>query len=260
MNKTSLNGQQRAYEEALRGAVADLPAAEVQELVDAFREHLVEARAARPDASLHEILGPPERFAYEFRVASGFEDGPSAANEPPPAEAWWRRWMFPFGVLATAAGAVCFTISIVTAGNEGYALPSGALYVLGLLTAVSGHRYADPVTPAISELAHRPAARAFAKGYFALVKPLRGWGVVIVLDWYVIGGSVYSPAPTGFPFPDYLGLELGGLAVVLCAVGVSVWLGLRERHLGRWRALVVPVELILASGPVIAAVSYALHF
>lgn len=259
MDRTKVDGRQRAYEEALRSAAGDLPAAEVEELLDALREHLVEARAAQPDASLHEILGPPERFAYEFRVASGFEGEPPATSERSPM-ASWRRWLFPFGVLATAAGVVCFTISIVTLGNEGYALPSAALFLLGLLTAVSGHRFADPVTVAVAELADRPQARAFAKGYFALVKPLRGWGVVVALDWYVIGGSVYGPAPTGFPLPDYLGLHLGGLVVIVCAVGVSLWLGRRERRLGRWRALVVPVELILASAPVIAAVSYALHF
>jgi hypothetical protein len=268
MSKTRVDGQQRAYEEALRGAVADLPATEVEELLDALREHLVEARAAQPEASLHDILGPPERFAHEFRVASGFEDQPHDEDSEPskPETAWWRRWMFPFGVLVYAAGAVCFTVSIVNVGNEGYALPGGALFVLGILIAASGHRYADPVSPATARWAdHRTA---LARGYFAIVKPLRGWGLVVALDWYVIGGSVYDPAPTGFPLPDYLGLSLGvlpggsmgGLVVILCAVLVSVWLGLRERSLGRWRALVVPVELILASAPILAAVSYSLHF
>lgn len=283
MSGTTVEEQTKAYEQALRAAIADLPAAEVDELTEDLREYVAEIRAEQPSASLDDVLGPPERFAEEFRAAAGYagheEPGAGASAGPSgrdsggdqdAAPGRWRPWLFPFGVLAYAAGAVCFTISIVNVGNEGYALPSGALFLLGLLIAISGHRYLDPVSRAVGTfVAARPWLRVPGRIYSAVAWVLRGWGVVVLVDWYVIGGRPNGPEPTGFPLPHYLGLDLGispgtgamgGLIVIVAAVLVSVWLGLRERRIGRWRALVVPVELVFASAPILAAVSYTLHF
>ncbi|MEJ3741979.1 hypothetical protein WEI85_01580 [Actinomycetes bacterium KLBMP 9797] len=58
------------YTERVRAALADLPAATRDELLDDLREHLAEV-AAEADGSLADRLGPPETYAAELRAAVG---------------------------------------------------------------------------------------------------------------------------------------------------------------------------------------------
>ena len=65
------------YVEQVRAALADLPDATRDELLEELPEHLAEV-AAEADGSLVERLGPPATYASELRMAAGV--GPAAAR------------------------------------------------------------------------------------------------------------------------------------------------------------------------------------
>ncbi|GAA0383702.1 hypothetical protein Acor_80350 [Acrocarpospora corrugata] len=58
------------YAQAVRDALADLPAADLEELVEDLDDHLAEV-AAESDVPLEERLGSPETYAAELRAAYG---------------------------------------------------------------------------------------------------------------------------------------------------------------------------------------------
>ncbi|WP_347606332.1 hypothetical protein [Acrocarpospora sp. B8E8] len=58
------------YAQAVRDALADLPAADLEELVEDLDDHLAEV-AAESDVPLEERLGSPEAYAAELRAAYG---------------------------------------------------------------------------------------------------------------------------------------------------------------------------------------------
>ncbi|GAA3094260.1 HAAS signaling domain-containing protein [Streptosporangium carneum] len=58
------------YAQAVRDALADLPARDREELLEDLDDHLAEV-AAESDAPLEERLGPPEAYAAELRAAYG---------------------------------------------------------------------------------------------------------------------------------------------------------------------------------------------
>jgi hypothetical protein len=68
-----------AYAEAVRRALADLPAPVRDELLEDLPEHLAEV-AAETDGSLGERLGPPEAYAAELRAAAGVRPTPASAR------------------------------------------------------------------------------------------------------------------------------------------------------------------------------------
>lgn len=253
-------GELADYEAALRSATSDLAPNVVEAMVEDLRAHAAELAANEPEVPLSERLGSPADFANEYRQA--------AADEPPRqdsvawVEAGWRRWLFPFGILCYAAGVFAFTAALVTTGNEGYQLPSGALALAGVLLALSGRQGWN--TPAVLDWRTWPADARLA---YTMVWALRGWGAVVFVDAFFVGGEYLYPQLTGFPLPQYFGLGLGvfdgggggGLTVILATVLLSVWLGLGEHRLGKWRALVFPVDLVLAAAPVLAWISVVLH-
>ena len=90
MNGTAQD-QITAYVEAVRAALADIPTATREELLDDLPEHLTEvlAESTGPE-TLTDRLGPPERYAAELRAAAGFVGG--FPDPPPPTDrlAEWR--------------------------------------------------------------------------------------------------------------------------------------------------------------------------
>lgn len=250
------------YEAAVRAATADLPPNVVESMIEDLRAHAAELAADEPDVSLSQALGSPSAYADEYRQAA--TAAPDDTGEtPPPVDAvrWptgWRRWLFPFGILCYVAGIVAFTAALVTSGNEGYQLPSAALVLVGVLLAVSWRR--GWTAPAAFD---RRRWAAPAQAAYVAVWALRGWGVVILFDAFFIGGEYLYPRLTGFPLPQYFGLGLGifegggagGLIVIITVAVLSIWFGRGEHRLGKWQALIFPVDLVLAAAPVLAAIS-----
>lgn len=79
---TQANTEVQHYLDAMRGALADLPAAEVGEIMDDAGAHVVEVAEEMGDeftlAALIDRLGTPQAYAQELRAAAGY---------PPPAPA-----------------------------------------------------------------------------------------------------------------------------------------------------------------------------
>lgn len=63
------------YAQAVREALADLPAAEREELLEDLPDHLAEV-AAEDEGTLRERLGDPQTYAAELRAAAGLDTHP----------------------------------------------------------------------------------------------------------------------------------------------------------------------------------------
>ncbi len=83
---TSTDPEVAAYARQVREALADVPAARLEELLEDLEEHLVEVASETP-GPLHERLGTPADYAAELRRAAGL---PEAAVTGPELEGW--RW------------------------------------------------------------------------------------------------------------------------------------------------------------------------
>jgi hypothetical protein len=73
-----------AYVDAVRSALADLPADDLAEIVDDVRDHVEQVAAERGEdpspAQLEERLGTPAAYAAELRSAAGYPPRPGAAT------------------------------------------------------------------------------------------------------------------------------------------------------------------------------------
>jgi hypothetical protein len=78
----AVSGDVADYVEAVRAALADLPAAQRAELLDDLADHLREV-AEEGDGSLRDRLGPPETYAAELRSSAGLPPRPEPAALPP---------------------------------------------------------------------------------------------------------------------------------------------------------------------------------
>ncbi|HKT05532.1 MAG TPA: hypothetical protein VJT31_38940 [Rugosimonospora sp.] len=89
MNATNAGTEEiTQYLGAVREALADLPPAEREELLEDLPDHLAEV-SAESGQPLTERLGPPERYAAELRAAAGV--GPGAGRTPVTLAAAARR-------------------------------------------------------------------------------------------------------------------------------------------------------------------------
>jgi hypothetical protein len=79
------------YVEAVRAALADLPEATRDELLEDLPEHLAEVKADGA-GSLTERLGTPEAYASELRTTAGFVGG---FPDPPPRPDRWAEFRDP---------------------------------------------------------------------------------------------------------------------------------------------------------------------
>ncbi|SDF11037.1 Uncharacterized membrane protein [Blastococcus fimeti] len=76
----------RAYARQVRAALADVPTAQLAELLDDLEEHLVEV-AAEGGEPLTVRLGPPAEYAEELRRAAGLAEPDVPVDRPVPG---WR--------------------------------------------------------------------------------------------------------------------------------------------------------------------------
>jgi len=86
--QTSTDPEVTAYARQVREALADVPAARLEELLEDLEEHLVEVASETP-GPLTDRLGSPAGYAAELRRAAGL---PEAATTPAGEEpGGWRR-------------------------------------------------------------------------------------------------------------------------------------------------------------------------
>ncbi|MCO7221834.1 hypothetical protein [Klenkia sp. PcliD-1-E] len=91
--QTSTDPEVAAYARQVREALADVPAARLEELLEDLEEHLVEVASETP-GPLDERLGSPAAYAAELRRAAGLPEptGVAAPARPGILERLRERW------------------------------------------------------------------------------------------------------------------------------------------------------------------------
>ena len=231
---TTTNAAAQAYLDRLRRELADLPASEVEEIVQDLEPQVV-ALAAELDAepslgTVDDHLGDPAEYARELRSAMGVEPsahtplwvsrttlgivavtaiaatvggyliGRVSSNDPRPV-----LWFVAFGLFASwfAAGRSRSAI------DEIAELPE----VRQAMARVAAVEWLPPVAAYVASL--RPGAR--------LVKAALVWlGTVWLLGWFGWHGA-------------------GAATAALAGAALTLWVGHRTRHDRRWLWLSVPL-------------------
>lgn len=233
----------RVYLARVRTALADLPASEVEEILEDVRPHLAELEAelgegARVEA-LIERIGTPESYAAELRASGGYPPaGEGAAARVPaaglakPRIAWWGLLLS-----ALALGVLAFGVAVVgRVGALAGLLLVAPVFAVSLVLMLRGG--VEPVL-ALPEVAW--LRRVLAQGreqeetgkllrYLASLKP--AWWVLCAL------------ALIGFTLLLMVRQRSAVLLVpfVLLVGAAVVWAGPRVRRDRRLLWLAVPVS------------------
>jgi uncharacterized membrane protein len=241
----------RVYLARVRTALADLPASEIEEILDDVRPHLAELEAelgagARVDA-LIERLGTPESYAAELRASGGYPPA-SEAGAPTGAKAAAghiapRITLWGLVLSATGAGVFAF-VAAVTLNPDPLLglLVLAPLFVASLVLLL--RQGVEPVLalPEMSWLsktmdrAREQQDTGKAMRYLSTLKP--AWWVVCALALVTFGLLLMikeHQAVLLLPF--------------LIAAGVAaLWAGQRVRDDRRLLWVVVPVSTFVVGG------------
>lgn len=222
---------QARYLAGVRAALADLPAAEMTEMLDDVRAHLGDLVAELgPDADLTARLGTPAAYAAELRAAAGYPVAPVVAARPGPAVG-----------RPALVGLVASTV-LVAAGLWVREPVLVLLGVLAVLLAVPMLTRDGPGVPSVAALpvvqrflASRPVSDTLAgrlTDFLAALQPA----------WWVVR-ALAAAALVALPL-----LGGGGLlaTVLLAFVTVSVWVGRLSQRDRRWLWAVVPLNTVAA--------------
>jgi len=220
------------YLAGVRAALADLPTAEVGEIVEDVRGHLDDMTGElgeSPDlAALTARLGTPADYAAELRAAAGYP-APTAVDAPAPKPSG-GRWALA-GLLVGAAG-----LGLGTLARNPVLLLVGVLAPLFVLPLVVRDGTAVPTV-----------ARLRVVGRFRAAQPPEGTTARSVSDfvgslqpaWWLLRALIAVML---------VGAVLGGSVVLVVlavvAIPVSVWLGYASRRDRRWLWLVVPLNAL----------------
>ena len=232
----------RVYLARVRTALADLPASEVEEILEDVRPHLAELEAdlgegARVEA-LIERLGTPESYAAELRASGGYPPAGegatqvTAAGQAKPRIALW-------GLLLSALALALLAFGVAIAGRaEALAalLLVAPVFAVSLVLMLRGG--VEPVL-ALPEVARLRAV--LAKGreqdeagkllrYLASLKP--AWWVVCALALIAFGLLLMARQRSAVLLVPFL-------LVVGAAI---IWAGPRVRRDRRLLWLAVPVS------------------
>ncbi|MGI5128952.1 DUF1700 domain-containing protein [Pseudonocardia sp. CA-107938] len=218
----------QAYLDGVRAALADLPAAEVDEILDDVRGHLDELTAELGEGvePLTTRLGTPADYAAELRAAAGYPAAaPVAATSP-----WPARWALA-GILVGAGGLALGTLS-----------RNPLLVLIGVLAPIPALALIARDGKDVPSVAALPVVRRFVGAV-----PPPGSAARAVTDflaslqpaWWLLR-AVVAGLLVGALFGDLLA------AAVLAVVGVpvSVWLGFASKRDRRWLWLVVPLNAL----------------
>ncbi|SFW91507.1 DUF1700 domain-containing protein [Amycolatopsis australiensis] len=242
----------RVYLARVRTALADLPASEIEEILDDVRPHLAELEAelgegARVEA-LIERLGTPESYAAELRASGGYPPAAEGATQVLPAKtapslvkpriAFW-------GLLVCAVALALFAFGAAVNLDPGDLL--GAVlflpvFLVSLFFLLSGGTEPVLALPEVGWL-----RRTLAKGreqedsgkalsYLASLKP--AWWVVCALVLVAFGLLLMLRSRSAVLLLPFL----------LVAGGAAVWAGPRLRRDRRLLWVAVPVSAFVIGG------------
>lgn len=219
----------------VRADLADLPAAEADDILDDVRSHIAElTEELGPDAGEEAVvarLGSPSSYAAELRAAAGYPPVPEPST-PDPAK---RR----AAVAARLAvlGLVASSVLVV-----GALFAREPLFVLlGLMVAVVGVVLVFGDGPRLPEVAALPEVRRFVGS--APTGPVADFVAGLQPAWWLVRAAVAVLLVLVLvgEFDPVVLLVLG-----LVALPISIWLGHRSRRDRRWLWLVVPLNALAA--------------
>ncbi len=221
----------RQFLDGVRVELADLPAAEVDDILDDVRAHVADlADELGPDADRDAVtarLGTPAAYAAELRTAAGYPPAPQPAERP-------RLGAARLAVAALVASTLLLPLGILAGAPE-----LVLVAVLVPLAALPALLTDGPGLPTVSGL---PAVRRLVAA-----RPGRGpvtdFVVALQPAWWVLRALIAAAVFAGV-FAD---LDLvPTVLIALVAVPVSVWLGYRSRRDRRLLWLVVPLNGLAA--------------
>ncbi|WP_199430362.1 HAAS signaling domain-containing protein [Qaidamihabitans albus] len=236
----------RSYLARVRTALADLPAAEVDEILDDVRPHLLEiAGELGEDAgveSMSERIGTPESYAAELRAAGDYPAPPPPGEAGPARRGGARLALW---TLVAAVGALGLTGLAVGLSMSEEAL-IGLVLVVPFVAASAWYvwqRGTDRVAelPEVRRLraALRPGESGRATGVLGYLRSLRpAWWLVCAVFLVVLGLLFVVSSSGGF----LVLLLLLGLAALV------IWAGPRSGADRRLLWLSLPVSAFVAGG------------
>jgi uncharacterized membrane protein len=226
----------------VRAALADLPASEVDEILDDVRSHLSDIAAelgdALDDRAVTARLGTPDGYAAELRAAAGYPPPP-----PAPAPAAGQR-----SVLAGLAVAGLVLSPLIPLG---LAIGSEVAVLFGLLGVVVALPALFTGGPGMSAVAELPGVGPLFGRRPLAVGPTGRFVADLQLAWWVVRALLAAVAVAwifgGGSWP-------AGLLLALVGVPVSIWLGRFGQRDRRVLWLVVPLNVlaVLVAGGVAA--------
>jgi hypothetical protein len=220
----------------VRAALADLPPAEADDILDDVRSHIAElTEELGPDAGEQAVvtrLGSPENYAAELRAAAGYPPVP-APSSPDPAV---RRAALAARV--AVLGLVASTVLVV----GGVFAVEPAVALLGMLVALVGLPVLIRDGARLPSVAALPEVRRFVDA--APTGPVAGFLASLQPAWWLARAAIavlLVVALYGQFEPAVV------LVLALVALPVSIWLGHRSRRDRRWLWLVVPLNALAAA-------------
>jgi hypothetical protein len=251
-----------SYVDAVRAALADLPADDLVEIVDDVSDHVEQVATELADgataAALEERLGTPAQYAAELRAAAGY---PAPSATEPTAQTGLRpvRWLVTWSLRIAAALTALALFETFFVGQFG-ALSNlavvtwiGAVLLLLLYWAAArGIRRRRGVILELPDakwlysrrgrISEHPVAAAILETVSGL-RPawwlMRAWVAVELIGMFV--GTPW------FPLPRFPGAPL----LFVAAIVVSVWLGRRamqHRQTSHEAALVLVGNVVAILG------------
>ncbi len=251
-----------AYVDAVRAALADLPADDLAEIVEDVRDHVDQVAAELPDgataAALEARLGTPADYAAELRSAAGY---PAAAGTGSTTSTGQRpaRWLVTWSLRIAAVLTALALVETFFVGQFG---PISSLAVLAWIGAgvllllywaaargIRGRRGVILELPDANWLYSRRARMAEHPIGAAIVETVSGlrpawWLLRAWVAVELIGIFVGTP---WFPVPRFPGAPL----LFVAAIVASVWLGRRatqHRQSSPESALVLVGNVVAALG------------
>lgn len=246
MTDTAIDDAVASYLNSLRTELADLPPAEVEEILDDVGPHLTEVAQELGDDDLPrrlaERLGAPAQYAAELRAAAGYPARPAGeAPLPVRVPAGGLRLALVLLVAATALAPLSLVL-----------LERGGAAVLALLSVVALAALSLAIVlrrggvRAFAELPEARWLRARAPGgavaeYGRLLQP--GWWLVRAGLGALLLVALFGAHPAGLLL----------LLIAVPLVLVSVWLGRRSQADRRWLWAVLPINAFAVAAGLLLA-------
>lgn len=241
MSTTVTDEAVATYLNRLREELADLPPAEVEEILDDVGPQVAEVARELGEQDLprrlDERLGQPGPYAAELRAAAGYP--PRAAGGEPPRPSRRRTAGLRLALWLLVVAAVFVALTALAAKNEMNVvlalLPAAVLVVLSLvITQRLGGTSAVAELPEVRWLGARAPGGAVAE-YGRLLQP--GWWLVRAGVCALLLGALVGDHPSSVAL----------LLVAVPLVLASVWLGRRSKADRRWLWVALPVNVLVAT-------------